>query len=1235
MKLQVLARQVPRLLIGLIVNSGFLLNLTACGRGGGSATTPPQSTITAVTVSCTPASIQTDLTTQCSATVSGIGSYSSGVTWAATDGTITSAGVFTPTTAGTATITATSTQDATKSGAVTVTVSSPPTPTTPIIVPSILVSGQQAQVTVTSFVPGAGASTQIQLFNLSGGTPSLIGSMRDDGQGGDQLAGDHVYTIVTALTGPGASSLPLRIAASAGTAGSASVDFRVQVVQIPSYATNADMNQAEDQLYNTAIQTRALFSNPNWATQSVLQTVSGNLVSLFSQFAAVANQNPGMQSAEAITRKHIRARQADTITETAGDFLTSGLLSPAQNGVSCDQLVESLGGFSGSYPNALSPDDPRLQQFAQELATLCSTAPNCQGAFTQDDFLSSDVAAAEWAHEYIVSGQALPTPVSGCSGGVMQSLASVAVKTELQQFTDLAGDAIAGLANLGQLSAQAVGQAADYLVGWYVDSSGTQHATIAQVAPNETFAAPTGTYNLACSFGGDTANATITNTPVYPQSTTVINPSPGMSMTVAPPLVTGFAPTTGPVGTPVSILGTGFDTHFAGNQVTFNGTASLVTSSTAASIQTTVPAGAISGPVTVTTSSGTTTSSLLFVVGNFSSNPVPTITALAPNSLATGSAPQTLTITGTGFLTSSTVTFNGIAHAAVFFNANQLTISLTSSDLAIAGAFPVIVTSPAPGGGASNTAEFTVTAAINPTPSISSLSPSSLPAGSASQALNINGAGFLAASTVTYNKIAHTPGFVNANQLTISLTSDDLATVGTYPVVVTNPAPGGGASAPANFSVTNGQAAHAWTWMSGADTYGQPGIYGTQGVATATNVPGGRKQGITWTDVSGNLWLFGGDGYDSTGAGGNLNDLWEYSPATKMWTWISGSQTVNATGVYGTQGIPSATNVPGARYDAVGWTDANGSLWLFGGWASDTFADMWKFDPAGHMWTWVAGSQNATVAGVYGTQGVPSTSNTPGSRYGAVGWTDAKGDLWLFGGGGFLDQLYPAEMNDLWEYIPDTGTWTWVSGSQTGSSGVYGTQGVSSADNIPPHRISATAWTDANGNLWLFGGADPSGNDGYGGYYNDLWEFSPATGLWTWVSGSSSEDSSGVYGIQGVPAPSNIPGARTDAVGWVDGQNNLWLFGGADTWDKWNDLWQYSVTEKMWTWISGSNVQNSVGSYGTEGVPSATNVPSAKDGAMGFSDAAGRLWLFGGNTTVTQGTEGSGVDFNDLWQYQP
>ncbi len=83
----------------------------------------PVSSITAVTVSCTPAMVAPNGTSQCSATVQGTGSYGSAVTWSASTGTISASGLFTaPASAGSATITAISTQDTTQSGTTTVTV---------------------------------------------------------------------------------------------------------------------------------------------------------------------------------------------------------------------------------------------------------------------------------------------------------------------------------------------------------------------------------------------------------------------------------------------------------------------------------------------------------------------------------------------------------------------------------------------------------------------------------------------------------------------------------------------------------------------------------------------------------------------------------------------------------------------------------------------------------------------------------------------------------------------------------------------------------------------------------------------------------------------------------------------------------------------------------------------------------------------------------------------------------
>src|SRR5215469_826291 len=93
--------------------------------------------------------------------------------------------------------------------------------------------------------------------------------------------------------------------------------------------------------------------------------------------------------------------------------------------------------------------------------------------------------------------------------------------------------------------------------------------------------------------------------------------------------------------------------------------------------------------------------------------------------------------------------------------------------------------------------------------------------------------------------------------------------------------------------------AAAFTWVSGSSTADANGVYGTQGVAAASDVPGARHGPVTWTDAAGNLWLFGGYGLFAPGLADvpMFNDVWKYSPAIGQWTWVGGPNTANGPGV--------------------------------------------------------------------------------------------------------------------------------------------------------------------------------------------------------------------------------------------------------------------------------------------------------------------------------------------------
>ena len=444
----------------------------------------------------------------------------------------------------------------------------------------------------------------------------------------------------------------------------------------------------------------------------------------------------------------------------------------------------------------------------------------------------------------------------------------------------------------------------------------------------------------------------------------------------------------------------------------------------------------------------------------------------------------------------------------------------------------------------------------------------------------------------------------------------------------------------ANFSFAQINSTTPWIWMEGDNTINQKGIYGSQNVSNNNNKPGARNSSSTWTDPTGNLWLFGGFGHSSTSQG-YLNDLWKYCPATSEWIWMHGDNTAGKYGVYGTQGIASSTYKPGSSYQSVSWTDKDGNLWLFGGFGYSSASmgllnALWKYNTATNQWTWVKGDNTVNAAGSYGTKSVANINNFPGARHSSQTWVDAAGNLWLFGGNGYAGST-EGILNDLWKYNIATNEWTWINGDNTiNQPAVYGTKAVTSATNKPGARYVSTSWQDATGNVWMFGGYGY--DETFAGNLNDMWKYNPSTNQWTWMQGNKTIDQKAVFGTQGVPSITNKPGSRYVSNSWADAAGELWMFGGYG-FDQinsgyLNDLWKYNTTNNTWTWIKGDNNVDQRGVYGTQGLANTANKSGARTGAVSWADGIGNLWMFGG-----YGYDGtrSGV-LNDMWKlgnFQP
>ncbi|RAK69867.1 IPT/TIG domain-containing protein [Hymenobacter edaphi] len=166
-------------------------------------------------------------------------------------------------------------------------------------------------------------------------------------------------------------------------------------------------------------------------------------------------------------------------------------------------------------------------------------------------------------------------------------------------------------------------------------------------------------------------------------------------------------------------------------------------------------AGAFTGNVTASSPGATSRSAA--VSGNVTA-PAPTLSSLSPGSATAGAGAFILTLTGSNFTSSASVSFNGSSPPTTYLSDSQLTAAVPASAVATAGTFPVTVTTT---GGTTSASGFVVHAAAA-APSWETLVPfdSDVSATATDAAGNVYIAGSFAASS-TFGNIVKSifPGY--------------------------------------------------------------------------------------------------------------------------------------------------------------------------------------------------------------------------------------------------------------------------------------------------------------------------------------------------------------------------------------------------------------------------------------------------------------------------------------------
>jgi len=189
------------------------------------------------------------------------------------------------------------------------------------------------------------------------------------------------------------------------------------------------------------------------------------------------------------------------------------------------------------------------------------------------------------------------------------------------------------------------------------------------------------------------------------------------------------------------------------------------------------------------------------------SSGTPTASTLSPALIEEDGPGFSLLVTGAEFVPGSVVRWDGQDRPTTYVSSTALQATIDSTDILTPSTIPVTVFTPPPGGGLSSALSFEIYPfgqQVNPVPTLQSITPSIIIAGSGGFQLSVTGSGFTSASVVEWAGSARSTTFVSSTNLLATIPAADVSVNGSVAITVSNPTPGGGTSQPQSVTIIQG-----------------------------------------------------------------------------------------------------------------------------------------------------------------------------------------------------------------------------------------------------------------------------------------------------------------------------------------------------------------------------------------------------------------------------------------------